>query len=333
MKRRELALSAFCLPFFALSARAQSPASAARLAILSPDSSSSADLASGTPLSGFIRAIQELGYVEGRNIRTEFRFADNHLDRLPALASELVAWRPNVIYTYTSGGARAAADATANIPIVVGPAGEAVLVALAGSLAHPKGNVTGLTLEGQGQYEKCLELLKEMVPGLVRIGVLINPDNPGWADYPAVLSPAALRLGMVLVRAASRGLDDIDRTLAGLNSEKLDALLVVNDLAFSPDGLVGSRIVAFARERHLPSASTAAPYARRGGLLALGADQEYIRRRAAEYVRKIIEGARPGDLPIERPSKYQLSVNLLTAKAIGITVPPSILARADEVIE
>jgi putative ABC transport system substrate-binding protein len=331
MRRRDFVLSLLCLPLFESFAHAQSLAGAAKLAILSPDPSSSADLASGSALSMFLRAMQELGYVEGRNIRTEFRFADNRLDRLPILASELVAWQPNVIYTYTGGGAQAAANATTSIPIVVGPAGEAVLLALAGNLAHPTGNVTGVTLHGLGQDEKCLQLLKELVPRASRIGVLLNPDNPAWADYPEVLNPAAGRLGLVLVRVASRGLADIDQTLAGLDSEKLDGLLQLTDSTF--EGLVGARIIEFARERHLPSASTAFNYAQRGGLLALGTDQEYLRRRSADYVHRILEGARPGDLPVERPSKVRLSINLITAKAIGVTVPPVIVARADEVIE
>jgi putative ABC transport system substrate-binding protein len=281
----------------------------------------------------FIRDLQELGYVEGRNIRIEFRFAENQLDRLPALASELVAWGPNVIYTYTSGGAQAAANATKSIPIVVGPAGEAVLLALAGNLAHPTGNITGLSLEGPGQYEKCLELLKEMAPRLERIGVLVNPDNPAWADYPATLNPAAVQLGLTLVRVASRGSVDIDRTLVALETEKIDALLVVNDSTFDLDGRIGGRLIESVRQRHLPSASTAYSYARNGGLLSLGTDQEYVRRRAAEYVRRIIEGARPGDLPIERPAKFTLVINLMTANLIGITLPTAILVRADEVIE
>ena len=206
-------------------------------------------------------------------------------------------------------------------------------MALAGNLAHPTGNVTGLTLQGLGQDEKCLQLLKELAPRASRIGVLLNPDNPAWADYPEMLNPAAGRLGLVLVRVASRGLADIDQTLAGLDSEKLDALLLLDESTFDWSGLVGGRIIEFARERHLPSASTTFSYAQRGGLLALGTDQEYLRRRSAEYVHRIIEGARPGDLPVERPSKVHLSVNLITAKAIGVTVPPVILAGADEVIE
>jgi putative tryptophan/tyrosine transport system substrate-binding protein len=313
--------------------RAQSQPRAAKLGILSPDFSSSADLASGSELSVFLRAMHESGYVEGRNIRIEFRFAENQLDRLPALALELVAWGPDVIYTYTSGGAQAAANGTKTIPIVVGPAGETVMLALAGNLAHPTGNVTGLSIEGPELYEKCLQLLKELLPSLTRVGVLVNPDNPAWGDYPAVLSPAAVQLGLVLVRAASRGAADIDKTLAELKSENLGALLVVNDSTFGPDGLVGSRIIEFAREQRLPSASPSVYYARHGALLSIGTDQRHLRRRAAEYVHKIIEGARPGDLPIERPTKFVLGINLKTAKAIGIMVPTAILLRADEVIE
>jgi putative tryptophan/tyrosine transport system substrate-binding protein len=333
MRRRDFLFSSLCLPLFASSAHAQSRAGAAKLAILSPDSPSAADLASGSPLAMFLQAMQKLGYVEGRNIRTEFRFAEDRLDRLPALAAELVAWQPDVIYTYTTGGARAAANATKTIPIVVGPAGEAVLLVLAGTLAHPTGNVTGFSLQGLGQEEKCLQLLKELAPRVSRVGVLLNPDNPMSADYPQILNPAASQLGLVLVRAASRGLPDIDQTLAGLDGDKLDALYLTDDSTFSSDGPAGGRIIEFARDRRLPSASTAFSYAQRGGLLALGTDHKYLRRRSAEYVHRIIEGARPADLPVERPSKVHLSVNLITAKAIGVTVPPVILAGADEVIE
>jgi ABC-type uncharacterized transport system substrate-binding protein len=304
-----------------------------KLGILSPDFASSTEPESGSHLSMFIRAMLELGYADGRNMRIQFRFAENRLDRLPALAFQLVAWEPNVIYTYTSGGAQAAANATTTIPIVVGPAGETVLFALAGNLAHPKANVTGLSLESVGQYEKCLELLKEMVPRLARIGVLVNPDNPAWAEYPNILNPAARQLGLTLVRLASRGATDIRDALAASESENLDALLLANDSTLMAEVFVVSRIIEFARERRLPSASTAPDYARNGGLLSLGTEQNYLRRRAAEYVRKILEGAHPGDLPLERPTKFELVINLKTAKALGLAVPPILLARADEVIE
>ncbi len=184
------------------------------------------------------------------------------------------------------------------------------MLALAGNLAHPTGNVTGVTLQGLGQDEKCLQLLKELVPRASRIGVLLNPDNPAWADYLEMLNPAAGRLGLVLVRVASRGLADIDQTLAGLDGEKLDALLQLNDSTF--EGLVGGRIIGFARERHLPSASTAFNFAQSGGLLALGADQECCGSDQRNMCIEFLEGVRPGDLPVERPSKVRLSINLIT---------------------
>jgi putative tryptophan/tyrosine transport system substrate-binding protein len=333
VRRRELLLSSLCLPWLAPSARAQSQAGVAKLAILSPDPPSTADLTSGSLLSIFLRAMQEQGYVEGRNIQIEFRFAENRLDRLPALAAELVAWGPTVLYTYTSGGARAAANATKSVPIVVGPSAEAILLALAGNLAHPKGNVTGLSLEGLGQTEKCLEILKELAPDASRIGLVVNPDNPAWAEYPDILNSAAGRLGITLRRVAIRGAADIDRMLAGPDNEKLAGLLMAGDSTFDPSGPVGRGIIKSARENHLPSASTTIGFAEHGGLVAFGADQGYLRRRAADYVHRIIQGARPGDLPIERPSKFQLSINLSTAKALGLAIPQSILARADEVIE
>jgi putative ABC transport system substrate-binding protein len=142
-----------------------------------------------------------------------------------------------------------------------------------------------------------------------------------------------MRLGVVLVRVLSRGLADIDLTLASLDGERLDGLLLANDSTFQADSPAGARIIEFARDRHLPSASTAFSFARRGGLVALGTDQKYLRQRAAEYVHRIIDGARPADLPVERPSRFLLSVNLATAKAIGVTVPPLLLAGADEIIE
>lgn len=334
MRRRNFLLASLCAAAVAPDALAQTHPGPARLAILSPDTAASADPASGSSLSIFLQAMHQLGHGEGGNLVTEFRFAGDRLDRLPALAAELVAWRPDVIYTYTGGGADAAAEATKTIPIVVGVAGEPVLLALAGNLSRPVGNVTGITLESIGQYEKCLQLLKETAPRIVRVGVLVNPGNPSWDEYPAILKPAADRLGLVLARAESRGSADIDRSLAALGSEKLDALLVGNDSTLlSGDGSVRDRIIGLARDRHLPSASTSSGYAGHGGLLSLGADQRYLRQRAADYVHRIILGARPGDLPVERPTKFKLTVNLQTAKAIGVTIPPAIVARADEVIE
>jgi putative ABC transport system substrate-binding protein len=178
-----------------------------------------------------------------------------------------------------------------------------------------------------------LQLLKEAVPDLSRIGLLLNPDNRIWRDIHIALNAAAEQLGLALIRVESGGAVDIDRTLSYYTNGMVDGLLLANDSTLAGDSSVRARVIEFAREQHLPSASTYATYAQDGGLLSLGTDMGSVFRRAAEYVHRIIHGARPSELPVERPAKFRLSVNLTTAKALGITVPPSILARADEVIE
>jgi putative ABC transport system substrate-binding protein len=204
---------------------------------------------------------------------------------------------------------------------------------LAGNFAKPVANVAGFTLDVGSQEEKCLQLLKEAAPDLSRIGLLLNPDYRIGRDIPIALNAAAEQLGLVLIRVESRGALDIDRTLSHYTNGTVDGLLLANDSTLAGDSSVRAGVIEFAREQHLPSASTYATYAQDGGLLSLGTDMGSIFRRAAEYVHRIIHGAQPSELPVERPAKFRLSVNLTTAKAIGIIVPPSILGRADEVIE
>src|SRR5215813_11639016 len=204
----------------------------------------------------FLEALREQGYVDRQNIRLDFRFAENRLDRLPALAAELVKARPAVIYTHTTAGAFAAAGATTSIPIVVGPAGEETIEQLAGNFAKPVVNVTGFTLDVGSQDEKCLELLKEAAPALSRIGVLLNPDNRLWRATPIALNAAAELLGLVLIRVESRGAVDIDRTLSHYTNGTVDGLLLANDSTLAGDPSVRTRVIEFAREQHLPSAST-----------------------------------------------------------------------------
>jgi putative ABC transport system substrate-binding protein len=273
-----------------------------------------------------------LGYVDGRNIRLDIRFAENRLDRLPSLAAELVKVRPDAIYTASTPGAFAAAGATTSIPIVVGPAGEDTMEQLAGkNFARPVANVTGFTLDlgGVAEDQLCLQLLKEAAPGASRIAVVVNPDNP--PDYPNVLQAAAP--GVVLIRVESRGAVDIGPTLSHYTNGTVDGLLLADDSTLAGDSGVRARVIEFAREQHLPSASTYTNYAREGGLLSVGTDMGPIFRSAAEYVHRIIHGARPSELPVQRPTKFEMVVNLKTAKALGLTVPQSILLRADEVIE
>ena len=331
MRRRVFLLSWLCLAGSDVEAQAQRSGDLPRVAVLSPDSANSRDAA-----FRFLEALRDLGYVDGRNIRLLSRFAENRLDLLPALAMELVEWRPGVIYTYNTAGAFAAAGATSSIPIVAGPVGEQTMEQLAGNFAQPVANVTGFVSLATHQDEKCLQLLKEAAPDVSRVAVLLNPDNPIFRDYPAALSAAADRLGLVLVRVESRGAVDIDRVLGELASSAIDGLLLMGDSTLAGDQGVRARVVQFAHQRRLPSAfaaSSANPFAQDGGLLQLGTDLDYIVRRAAEYVRRIIHGARPNELPVERPAKFRLSVNLATAKELGLTIPPAILGRADEVIE
>jgi len=333
MKRRVFLVCGLCLAGISPRARAQGAGYLSRVAILSPQPSTAADSASGDPFAAFLKALHELGYVDGRNIQLDFRFAENHLDLLPGLAAELVKGRPDVIHTYTTAGALAAAGATTRIPIVVGAAGEEVIERLAGNFARPVTNVTGVTGTGVSAEQKCLQLLKEAGPEVSRIGVLSNPDNQLWRDYHGALNAAANQLGLTLIFVESRGAVDIDRALSQLANGMLDGLLIANDATLAGDESIRAQIIQFARERRLPSASTLIGYARDGGLLSLGTDLGFVFRRAAEYVHRIIHGARPSDLPVERPAKFRLSVNLDTAKALGLTIPPAILARADEVIE
>jgi putative ABC transport system substrate-binding protein len=332
MRRRAFLLSWVCVVSTGGQVRAKVSTAQPRLGLLVPDPSTAADPVSGR-LAPFLAAFRELGYIDGQNIRLDFRFAENRLDLLPGLAAELVNAQPDVIYTYTTAGALATARATTSIPIVVGPAGEAVMERLAGNFARPLTNVTGFTLAGVSAVEKCLELLKQAAPDVSRTAVLLNPDNPAWRDYPTVLDAAAEQLGLALIRVESRGAVDIDRTLSEQTGQALDGLLLVEDAALAGDQSVLARVIEFARERRLPSVSTWSTYARDGGLLSLGTDLDFLLRRAAEYVHRIIGGARPSELPVQRPAKFRLSVNLDTAKTIDIVLPFEIVGRADEVIE
>src|SRR5215831_5539914 len=234
MRRRVFLLSWVSVVATGRHARAKLSAAQPRLALLVPDPSTAADPVSGR-LAPFLAALRELGYIDGQNIRLIFRFAENRLDLLPRLAAELVNGQPDVIYTYTTAGALAAAGATASIPIVVGPAGEAVMERLAGNFARPLTNVTGFTLAGVSAVEKCLELLKQAAPNVSRTAVLLNPDNPAWRDYPSVLDAAAEQLGLVLIRVESRGAADIDRTLSDYTNGTVDGLLLDNDSTLAGD--------------------------------------------------------------------------------------------------
>ncbi len=281
----------------------------------------------------FVEGLRSLGYGEGRNVALEYRFAEEVNERLPALAAELVALRPDVIFTFTTGGADAAAGATSTIPIVVGPASERTLERLAGNLARPVGNVTGFTLESLGQEEKCLQLLKELAPRTSRVAVLVNPDNPNTRRYADALRPAANQLGLTLVRVEARNDSDLPQAFATIRASGADAIYMVDDAALAGAAEVRKQVIEWAMSGGLPVASSSSRVAPDGGLVSLGTDSSALSRRAASYVHRILGGAKPGDLPVERPTTFRLSLNRKTAAALKLTIPQSLLQRADEVIQ
>ena len=243
----------------------------------------------------------------------------------------LVALNPDVIFTNTAPGAHAAAQATKTIPIVVGPSGEATFAELAGNFARPVGNVTGLTLHSQGHDEKCLEMLKEATPRLARVGILVNPLNPNLRDSPTYLWKAADALGLTLVRMEARDADEIDAAFDAVTG--IEGLYVPDDSNLAGRPRARSKIIEMTSARRIPVASTHLAFARDGAVIAFGTDIPALARRAASYVDRILKGAKPSDLPVERPTVIRLTVNARAARELGLVLPPSVLLRADEVIE
>ena len=274
-----------------------------------------------------------LGYVDGRNVAFEYRFADEDYQRLPALANELVALQSDVIYTHTGLSADAAATATKTIPIVVGPAGERSLTRLAGNLARPTTNVTGTALNTIGQDEKCLQLLKELAPRIAQVAVLLNPNNFDYRGYPGVLEPAATHSGLTLVAIDVRNVSDLHQAFATIEAKGVEAILLTADPALTAFDEIRPRVSEWATIHRLPLASPSYRVAPGGGLFSLSTDIEAPARRAAFYVHRILNGAKPADLPVELPTKFKLVVNRKTAVALGLAIPQSVLLRADEVIQ
>jgi putative tryptophan/tyrosine transport system substrate-binding protein len=317
---------------------AQQPNRLPTIGILLPDKSEPSNCdarVAGFPMACMRDGLRALGYVEGRNVAFEYRFAGDDYRRLPALATELVALRPDVIFTASTGGAEAAAKATSTIPIVVGNAGEPTLIRLAGNLARPMGNVTGFTAGSFGfeLIEKSLQLLKELAPRTSRIAVIYNPDNKIYTGSLDMLAPAARQLDITLVNIEARGASELPQAFAAILASGADAIYLTPESTLGSALEVRKQIADWAKSHRMPTASTSSPFAADGGLVSLGPDFAAITRRSATYVHRILRGAKPAELPVERPTIFKLSVNRNTAKALGITIPQSLLLRADEVIE
>jgi putative tryptophan/tyrosine transport system substrate-binding protein len=279
----------------------------------------------------FTEGLRELGYVEGQNITIERRFSEGRYERLPALAAELVRLHVDVIVVPATQNPLAAKQATQTIPIVMTSGGDPVASGLVASLAHPGGNLTGLSVIVTPEIVgKQLELLKEIAPRVPRVALLGNPANASYQGGIEAARRAAQALGIRLAVLDARGPDDFGQTFAAMTSDRVGALLVSTDGMFI---LYRSRIIDLAARHHLPAMYGTSEFVDAGGLMFYGPSLRDNFRRAATYVDKILKGAKPADLPVEQPTKFELIINLKTAKGLGVTIPPSVLARTDEVIE
>jgi putative ABC transport system substrate-binding protein len=282
-------------------------------------------------LTAFRQGLRERGWVDGQNIVIEDRYADGVVDRLRALVAELIRLKVDIIVTTSSATTWAAKDATKSIPIVMTVSADALGEGLVTSLAHPSENITGMTfLVGPEIAGKQLQLLKELVPAAARVVVLTNPTNRSHAAFARELKVAARSLGAQLQVLEARSPEQLDNAFAAMTRERAGALLVLSDSIF-----VGQRrrIVDLAARTRLPAIYYQREFVDAGGLISYGASLLDMFRRAATDVDKILKGAKPGDLPIEQPTKFELAINLKTAKALGLTIPQSLLLRADEVIQ
>src|SRR4030095_10763843 len=330
--KKKITVLTLCAMLFALcaSAEAQQPKKVFRLGYLS-----NTDAATDSARAEGIRvALRELGYIEGQNIAIEYRYAEGRPDRAPEHAAELVRLKVDIIVV--SGGdspIRAAKNATKTIPIVmVGVGSDPVRAGHVESLARPGGNVTGLTVLTRELGGKRLELLKEAVPKIARVAVLYDPANPVSLHEVKELLPADARaLKLTIQPWEIRAVDDFEKVFAALNKQRPDGLYVINAGPLMRPNQ--KRIAGFALKSRLPSVYSSRGAVEDGGLMSYGADLADSYRRVAYFVDKILKGAKPDDLPVEQPTKFELVISLKTAKQIGVTIPQSMLYRADKVIK
>ena len=328
VSRRRFALSLCALVAAPATARAQArPARIPRIGYLQavvPQNGTS------PLLEDFRQGLRDLGYEEGRNIELEIRWGEGHLERLPALAADLVRMKVDIIVAVNSPSILAAKKATQTIPIVMPISSDPVGDGLVASLARPGGNITGLSLMAPELSEKRLQLLKEVFPKLRPVAALWNPDYAGMAARFRQTQGAAPSVGLEVRSVETRDSAELERALAELDRNRPGALLLLADPLTLSQRL---RIVEFAAEQKLPAMYELSQFVDAGGLMSYGPNIDDIVRRSATYVDRILKGAKPAELPIEQPAKFELVINLKTAKAMGIAIPQSVLLQADRVIE
>jgi putative ABC transport system substrate-binding protein len=327
MHRRELiTLLGGAAAAWPLAASAQQPHKVARIGFLG---NSTAALEANL-VGPFRDGLRELGYEEGRDIVIEYRWADGRYERFPVLIAELVALKVDAIVTAGTPASVAVKNVTTTIPLVMVAVGDPVATGLVASLARPGGNITGLTSMSVEMEGKRLELLREMIPKISHIAVLWNAASPIQIIEEAEVRAAAQVLEMKILSLGVRTREQIDEALAAIMRERPEALLVLADRLFLHHRM---RIMDFAAEQRLPGVHAYRELVEAGGLMSYGPSYADMHRRAATYVDKILKGAKPADLPVERPTKFELVINLKAAKALGLSIPPSIILRADEVFE
>ena len=280
--------------------------------------------------TAFVQGMRELGYVEGKNVIIETRFGDGKVERLPGLAAELVRLNVDAIVATGSPVYGALRQATSTIPVVVTVTFDPVLEGLTTSLAQPGGNFTGLSSTADNLGPKQFELLLAVVPRMSRVGVLLNPGNAAHPAQVKRLMSVAEKVAVKVVQARAGTVADIEPGFAALARERADAVMMFGDTFFTQQA---QQLAQAALKHRVPSIFVNNEYPKAGGLMSYGADTVENFRRAATYVDKILKGARAGDLPFEQPAKYVLAINLKTAKALGLAISPSLLLRADEVIQ
>jgi putative ABC transport system substrate-binding protein len=278
----------------------------------------------------FRRGMSELGYVEGKNLVIEWRSADGKFESLPALAAELVKMKVDIIVTAGPQAVSAMQKATTTIPIVMVNPADPVRSGLVASLARPGGNITGLTSISQEISPKQLEMLLSMVPKLSRVAVLLNPSNSGHTATLKNIQAAAQRTGVTILSLEARTAQEIENTFSVMAQKKAGAVIVARDALFNQQV---RELAALAVKYRMPSIHGVREYVEAGGLMSYGASLADNYRRAATYVDKILKGAKPADLPVEQPTKFELFINRKTAKALGLTIPESLLISVDKIIE
>ena len=319
-----LGLSAVAL-VFPLAARAQSKGKVWRIGFLG-----AADPFGYAPhLQGFRQGLQGFGYVEGKNIVVEYRWAEGRYERLPELAGELVRSKVDIIVTHGTPGTRAAKQATQTIPIVMAIVGDATATGIVASIAKPGGNITGSSFFNPELAAKRIELVKESIPALTQVAVLVNPDNPVFVPALRLMQTTAEALKVELLQFPVRAPKDFEEAFAAMDAKKLRAV------AIHEDGLFNANIdtLVTLATRHRIFSAGGRELADAGGVLGYGVNFPEIWRRAAYFIDRIFKGAKPADIPVEQPTRFELAINVKAAKALGITFPPTILVRAERVIE